>query len=63
MSLSQLTNTQIDRLWRKVYDRITEGGGYQPFGWDWPTLRITRPGLYRTARAVAQEIDRRNGHN
>lgn len=38
----KITYTQ----WYRIFRRLTRGDGYQPWGYDWPTLRITMPGLY-----------------
>ena len=40
------SKAQIERWYRKLWDRITRGDGYQPFGYDTPTLRITHPGFF-----------------
>jgi hypothetical protein len=40
------TKTQLTRFWHKLFDRVTEGYGYQPYGYDWPTMRISHPGLW-----------------
>ena len=39
-----MTQAQYDRLRRNVWERMTWGDGYQPWGYDWPTLRLTKPG-------------------
>lgn len=40
------TRRQLWRFYCRLYDRMTEGDGYQPFGYDWVTMRICRPGWY-----------------
>lgn len=47
-----MTQEQIDRLYRKAYERMSRGDGYQPYGYDWPTLRLVKPGWYRTLRLI-----------
>ncbi len=47
-----LSKTQLYRLYCRLDSMMREGMGYQPFGYDWPTLRITRPGLYVAMKAV-----------
>ena len=44
-----MTRKQIERWYVKLWDHITRGDGYQPFGYDMRTLDITHPG-FRTAR-------------
>lgn len=52
MKLADLTTTQLERLYDKAYRRMSAGDGYQPFGYDWVTLRITKPGWYRVLRDI-----------
>ena len=40
-----MTKIQISRAWRKLFERATRGDGYQMFGYDFRTLRMTKPGL------------------
>jgi len=47
-----MTQTQIDRLYRRAWERMTRYDGYQPWGYDWTTIRITSPGWYRTLRQI-----------
>lgn len=47
------TVTQLERLYRKAWDRMTEGNGYQPWGYDAVTIRLTSPGWYRTLKAIS----------
>lgn len=42
------------RLYNKAFNRMTRGDGYQPFGYDAPTLRLTRPAWFATLRSIAQ---------
>lgn len=50
-----MTRKQVDRAYRRLWDRITRGDGYQPFGYDAPTLRMTHPG-YFPARDRLREV-------
>ena len=43
---------QLERLYRKLFESVTRYDGYQPFGYDWRTLWITRPGAWIALRAV-----------
>lgn len=41
-----MTPTQVHRIYRKLWAHITQGDGYQPFGYDARTLRLTHPGFF-----------------
>ena len=52
-----MTQAQAERAYRKLWRAITAGDGYQPFGYDTVTMRITHPGFFPARdrlRAVAQ---------
>lgn len=55
MKLSQLTNGQLERLYRVVYYRMIRA---QP-GRDWSTLYYYSPKWYRTLKAILEESNRR----
>ena len=40
------TKKQIVRFWNRLFERVTAGYGYQPYGYDWPTMRASHPGLW-----------------
>ena len=40
------TRTQIVRFWNRLFRKVTEGYGYQPYGYDWPTMKAAHPGLW-----------------
>lgn len=40
-----MTRKQIARAYNKLWQHCTRDDGYQPYGYDWPTIRITMPGL------------------
>jgi hypothetical protein len=41
------------RLYNKAFARMTRGDGYQPFGYDLVTLRMTRPAWLATLQTIA----------
>jgi len=49
-----MTRKQIARAYRKLWERITQGDGYQPFGYDAPTLAITHPGFFPARERLRQ---------
>ena len=57
--LRPMTDVQLCRLHRRVWNRITCGNGYQPYGYDRPTLRITDPGNLAILDACKLEATRR----
>ena len=60
MTLQDLTDTQLERLYERVLRKIhCDGGGYQPWGWDLPTLCATRPQLAKTYVDIRHEGARR----
>ena len=40
-----MTRKQVERAYGKLWDKMTEGDGYQPFGHDIRTLNMTHPGF------------------
>jgi len=52
--MNHLNKTQLYRLYRKAWERMTEGDGYQPWGYDAVTIRATKPGWYRTLKAISE---------
>lgn len=52
MKLEDMNATQLERLYRNAHRRMSAGDGYQMFGHDWPTMRLTKPGWYITLRAI-----------
>ncbi len=60
--LKTMNTTQLERLYRKLWERMTRYDGYQPFGYDWPTVRIVYPGFYAALKMVGAaylEVQRR----
>ena len=57
--LKRLSDTQLSRLYRQVWDRMTRHDGYQPFGYDLPTLRLTNPGFLDIILSIRGEAQRR----
>lgn len=41
--VSNLTNHELRRMEARVWKEMTAGDGYQPFGYDRPTLQATCP--------------------
>lgn len=61
--LSLLTPYELSLIERRMWSRITEGAGYQPFGFDRPTTRITHPSELAALAALAavrSELLKRN---
>lgn len=56
MTISDLTDAQLQRLNVRVYHMASEGDHW---GVDARTLRITRPGLYALLSAIGAEWNRR----
>lgn len=48
-----LTPVQSARLYNKAFKRMSRGDGYQPFGYDSITLRLTRPAWFETLQSIA----------
>lgn len=40
-----MSKKQVERAYRKLWDSATKHDGYQAFGYDRVTLRISKPGL------------------
>lgn len=57
--LTSLTSTQLERLFNKAYKRMAHGDGYQPYGYDWNTIRLTKPGWYHTLQTIRAAWDAR----
>lgn len=56
-ALYNYNKTALRRLYTRVYDRMTAGGGYQPFGYDWVTIRVTLPGFYDAMMVIGLAHD------
>jgi hypothetical protein len=59
MTFADLTNAQLSRLYLRCWERMTRGDGYQRYGYDWPTLHLTRPSWMRHIEPMRAEITRR----
>ena len=57
--LRQLTNVQLFRLMYRLFDRLDARMGYQPFGYDRQTLRLTEPGWLEAYDPARIEFIRR----
>jgi len=62
MTLADLTDKQIVRLANRLHERIRFWAQGDPFGWDWPTLRVCYPGLHDDFRSVIAEGRKRQLH-
>ena len=45
-----------EKVYRKCYRYLAKSSGYQTFGFDWPTLRLTHPHLARVMWECLQQI-------
>ena len=54
--VGRLTDGELRRMEKRVWDKMTEGDGYQPFGYDAPTLRITNPVEFAVLLAIREEM-------
>lgn len=50
-----MTKIQVERWFRKLWEHVTAGDGYQPFGYDMVTMDIVHPG-YRSARDALRQL-------
>ena len=51
------TKRGVDRQWRAIMRRMRREDGYQAFGYDWVTLRLTRPADYQHLKAMQAAYD------
>jgi len=58
-ALEYLTTFELERLERRIWRAIRDGDGYQPFGYDWPTIRATKP---EKAAALAEVLEEWRRH-
>jgi hypothetical protein len=57
--LRSLPNAYLVRLYHRVWERMTRGDGYQPFGYDLVTLYAVHPEWMRVLDAIRWEAQRR----
>jgi len=57
--LRSLTTNQLLRLYHRAWERMTDGDGYQAFGYDAPTLWMTHPGWMCVLHCIRLEVCRR----
>jgi hypothetical protein len=50
-----MSKKQIERAYRKLWEHMTAGDGYQPYGYDLHTLAMTHPGFV-PARNLLREL-------
>jgi hypothetical protein len=60
MTLADLTDRQLDRCYRRLYDRLNRDNGTPGASWDWPTMYVTRPALALALKAIATEYRSRH---
>jgi len=51
-----MTYDNPQRLYRQCYRYLQRTSGAQPFGFDWPTLRLTHPQLARVMWECLQQL-------
>lgn len=59
--LSLMTDTELARMERRVWSKMTGSSGYQPFGYDRPTMAITRPDELAALDGIRAEMRSRAG--
>ena len=50
-----MTKTQVERAYLTLWDKITRGDGYQPFGYDLVTLEACHPGFTEARDRLREE--------
>ncbi len=58
MTLRELNDKQLERVYRNLYGRVCRDGGV--YGYEWPTIKMTTPSLSNSLRAVSRELNRRS---
>lgn len=53
--LRPLSLERLNRLYTLAHSRMSRGSGYQPFGFDWPTIRAVHPGWYSLLSSILLE--------
>ena len=56
MTLSDMTEKQLNRLYRRVYRTLPYGGC---FGWDVHTIKLTYPHKWKLLQSIAREHDQK----
>jgi hypothetical protein len=60
-ALEFVTDHELELVEKRIWKKIQEGDGYQPFGYDMVTLKITKPELAEALQDVYAEHIRRRG--
>ena len=47
-----MTNKQIIRAYRKLWESVTKLDGYQPWGYDMRTMAIVHPGFIKARKRL-----------
>jgi hypothetical protein len=58
-SIRTLTDKQLERAYMRLWDHLEDGNGYQPFGYDLPTIRAAFPAIYNSMSRLWDEARRR----
>ncbi len=58
--LDGLSDHQLRRFIYRVWERLTAGAGYQPFGFDYPTLNAIHPHLTRVYQQAVKTLRHRS---
>ena len=56
MRVSDLTDIQLERIYEKLWKKLPQG---DCFGFDWNTLWVLDPPLYKALRSIHNELVRR----
>lgn len=51
------TQPEADAQWARIMKAMRRIDGYQAFGYDWPTLRLTRPEVYARFKEINRIYD------
>lgn len=53
-----MTKEKIYRAYRKLFAKVTEGDGYQPFGYDVPTMKIIHPSFFPAVERLQKLLNK-----
>ena len=51
-----MTQQDAYAISQSIWRRLHVVGGYQPYGWDWPTLRLLYPRMAQVLRQCYQVL-------
>lgn len=52
-----MNETQAYAIAKSIWRYLNRVGGYQPYGWDWPTLRLLYPRIAQTLADCYRVLD------